>query len=458
MSTQGKADFLDKSSYLDRDQALRHSAKPASATTEASGSQPGVEAPESQHEHSKPAEIPKQDIHESYRDGIVALWRHLKGVEGISEIGYGLKNNDLNTDQLTLYVVCLEGLESTMGKAFRFQNSKQQSMTLPLELRVEGKHSFTNVIVNAAISTISEPVNLPDLPVHNEENIRSLTRNNDLPILGGRHIKAFAGYQIDQNQNISGGLRGGAGTMGGWVRKRNQENDQVRFLGITNAHVVGITSSMDQLSPNILLSPGQQESLNLVTDPFFRVLEFRYINSNRIFNLEPAGSTARYTARTMDAAILTPNMDTMIPSGIGTTGYRMAWDHPIHVLGSGVPEVGRIAIKIGRTTGLTWGKIVSYSMPNKDVQEERDFVYNFRVENNSQTIAEGGDSGSLFLVSNDERGRENTWKVIGMLFESLTYGDGPSSTTQQTGNSPNRYGAKGILANVIEQIFDVEFP
>jgi hypothetical protein len=198
----------------------------------------------------------------------------------------------------------------------------------------------------------------------------------------------------------------GAGTFGCLVK-----NNEGELYGLSNNHVTGLCNYA--LDGEKILAPGHLDITAKDLDPF--TIGFHY----KSLQFVPGVPDNVDVTKNIDAALF------KICSPSSVSSYQgAAYDTPPDVLDI---EAGMMVEKIGRTTGRTFGKVISemvgpmmvnYTVPG--VGNQASFfepVYLVR-ESLGGTFSAGGDSGSLVTVE-----RNGNRYAVGLVFAGDTQGN-----------------------------------
>ena len=212
------------------------------------------------------------------------------------------------------------------------------------------------------------------------ENLRDLAKGE----LNIQYVGAIRKRQVPWYQQRCRPLRIGcsvghvqvtAGTLGAFVRSRQDNSSQI----LSNNHVLANENAAN-IGDNILqpgkFDGGQDPMDKIGTLAKFIPLDFRNVNQ-------------------VDCA--TALLDTAIPldaGGLDSAG-RLSTTSPASVRG------GEVVMKLGRTTGLTQGKITAIEMDNVAIgydHGQAHFDGQIEIEGaGSVAFSQGGDSGSLIF-------------------------------------------------------------
>lgn len=183
-----------------------------------------------------------------------------------------------------------------------------------------------------------------------------------------------------------------AGTLGGFVSVQGKSGEYM----LSNNHVL---ANVDRAAPgDIVLQPGPDDNLapqQLIAGRFERAVPF---NDN--------------APNLVDCAIaqVEPGID-IEPRSLWNVG---------HLAGTNNPEdsVSDIVFKIGRTTGLTWGRITAFELDPIEIDmgsAVHAFDNQIEIEGTGALpFGRPGDSGSLIL--------DPQFKAVGLLFAGSTSG------------------------------------
>ncbi|HCH7006753.1 TPA: hypothetical protein NQO92_000387 [Pseudomonas aeruginosa] len=226
----------------------------------------------------------------------------------------------------------------------------------------------------------------------------------------GQLVSQGATYSIHQNaagtfyacgSSISPGNDASAGTMGALVRLTDGT-----ICGLTNNHVSALCSHVELGTP--ILAPGVADVRANSLDPFtighhIRALEMHH---GSVGNINIAANT--------DAAIFR-----LVNAASCSSMQGNHYDTPVTIVD---PSEGMKVAKVGRTTGLTHGQIVSRELRPAGVNYHAQsygfssmmwFTDVFTIHGNGSEFSAGGDSGSL-VVQVDANSRPVA--AIGLIF------------------------------------------
>ena len=181
-----------------------------------------------------------------------------------------------------------------------------------------------------------------------------------------------------------------AGTLGAFVSVRGKNGEYM----LSNNHVLANVNSASH--GDLILQPGPSDNLapnQLIAGIFETAVPLRTNATNRV-----------------DCAIA------KVDQAVGIDP-RILWNVG-SLAGTDSPSTSDIVFKIGRTTGLSWGRITAIELDVADVvigSDRFSFENQIEVEGTGPSpFSRGGDSGSL--VVNTQR------RAIGLLFAGSTTG------------------------------------
>lgn len=186
-----------------------------------------------------------------------------------------------------------------------------------------------------------------------------------------------------------------AGTLGGFVRV----TDSPDFYALSNHHV--LAGSLAARPGDAIVQPGPADGGRLPDDQVGELADFVPL---------AAGQVARADAAI--ARLADPDVDPAYPAGLLEGWAEVRGDEAVQ--------------KIGRTTGLTDGRVTAFELDDVVVGYGGDFG-NLRFDDQievestgSGPFSRGGDSGSIVYRPSDRR-------AVGLLFAGSETG-GPSGT------------------------------
>lgn len=177
-----------------------------------------------------------------------------------------------------------------------------------------------------------------------------------------------------------------AGTLGCFVTPSAQ-TDQVMIL--SNNHV--LANENNAKKGEVIIQPGQTDRGKQSRDTVGRLARF--------IRLKKRGNVVDAALATLETGIRYQHAD--LP-GLGTiAGFR---DEPL--------DTGAVVYKVGRTTGVTQGRVSAIEVDNISVEYDRgilDFDGQLEIEPlDGIPFSKGGDSGALIV--------DSQYRAIGLLF------------------------------------------
>lgn len=305
---------------------------------------------------SKKINLIKEKRHEIFVEGMESLYEDYSSKYGPLHAGYRLSN--VSSDQLELFLKLNPDITASFPDFFEFDSEiLDQRVRLPLST---GKIHINEVFPDC-----------PGLSDTHKTYIKLLAKT-ELPMIGGQQIL----------------LSSSAGTMGGWVRNKNSGKDVI----ISNRHVIGVTGTK-------IFGPTNPNS------PVFETIDLDNNSSGSMdFN---------------DFAIAEPIKglaDHVVPKDVKDNyGFWLKWPGTPFVRGRAEAKVGEPVFKVGASTGLTEGRVVSCSF---HVNTDSVRMNYFSVFSDT-FFSTGGDSGSLIIKKNQhEAGDYDSRRILGLLYGS----------------------------------------
>ena len=197
-----------------------------------------------------------------------------------------------------------------------------------------------------------------------------------------------------------------AGTLGCFVKLRNSADSKVYIL--SNNHV--LANENKAKIGDVILQPGNFDGGKNPADV--------------VAALTTQVKLKKSTANLIDAAVAELN------SGVGVNLRMIKGMGKLAGLGAAIVDEGTLVAKLGRTTGLTRGRVTAFELDNVVVEFGLGYLrFDNQIEiegADDRAFSEGGDSGSLIV-------EESTRLAIALLFagsdaggtngKGLTYGN-----------------------------------
>lgn len=200
----------------------------------------------------------------------------------------------------------------------------------------------------------------------------------------------------------------GAGTLGCLIR-----DSSGRLYGLSNNHVTGGSNYAERTIP--IFAPGQADIAAGQPDPF--TIGHHYDAMPFIDGLPSIVDCSK----NIDAAVF------LITDENSVTSYQR--DHFDTPSMSGALRAGMDVMKVGRTTGLTRGKVIARIPDPHPIQFEVDVVPGkkvvyfenlYAIQNPTTHFAMAGDSGSLIVTADPDSQKIAVGLVVATDGESLT--------------------------------------
>ena len=291
--------------------------------------------------------------------------------ENVVSIGTVREENGLG-QETGQYLIQIGLLKSNPEIAGKIQSEAQAVLTKyreaqPMAHGVDADNVSVMVVEEGEIKALS-----PELPSSDDSDILSAGAANK-----------------DRSRPMAGGVSVGhpkvtAGTLGGFV---SFNNDDEKVYILSNNHVLAHVNAAQENDP--ILQPGKHDGGDVASDGVAKLRWFQKIEPSS------AGSNA---SNEIDAAIAEVDDLKEVNSTVRSIGQ------PDGIKGA---SVGMEVEKSGRTTGHTYGKVLSVDETTRVNMGKFSAV--FRDQIATTAMSEPGDSGSLLF-------EKQSRQVIGLLF------------------------------------------